>query len=103
MSRLVQHHRAIGRNENRATAGSSAQAVRLRWSSSCVPVPPALARQQLTDTFPEPTALFAVVSLIQMWRSLQEKVAAMEAWLSEDTRRRRELIACARSRASARC
>lgn len=52
-----------------------------------------LTRQQLSDTFPEPTELFAVVSLIQMWRALQEKMAAMETWLAEDTRRRRELIA----------
>lgn len=52
-----------------------------------------LTRQQLTDTFPESTELFAVVSLIQTWRSLQEKVSAMEAWLAEDLRKRPDLIA----------
>lgn len=52
-----------------------------------------LTRQQLADTFPEPTELFAVVSLIQMWRGLQGKIAEMETWLTEDTRRRRELVA----------
>lgn len=52
-----------------------------------------LTRVQLADTFVDPTELFAVVSLIQAWRALQEKVAAMEAWLAEDTRRRPDLIA----------
>lgn len=52
-----------------------------------------LTRQQLTETFRDPTELFAVVSLIQMWRTLQAKVAEIETWLAEDTRRRRELIA----------
>lgn len=52
-----------------------------------------LTRQQLASTFVEPTELFAVVSLLQAWRALQEKVAAMEAWLTEDTRRRTDLIA----------
>lgn len=52
-----------------------------------------LTRQQLTETFAEPTELFAVVSLIQMWRTLQAKVAEIETWLAEDTRHRRELIA----------
>lgn len=52
-----------------------------------------LTRVQLAETFIDPTELFAVVSLIQAWRALQEKVAAMEAWLAEDTRRRPDLIA----------
>lgn len=52
-----------------------------------------LTRQQLTDAFPDSTELFAVVSLIQMWRSLQEKVSAMETWLAEDLRKRPDLIA----------
>ena len=52
-----------------------------------------LTRQQLTETFPEPTELFAVVSLIQTWRALQEKVSAMETWLAEDLRKRPDLIA----------
>jgi transposase len=52
-----------------------------------------LTHQQLSDAFPEPTELFAVVTLIQTWRALQEKMAAMETWLAEDTRRRSELIA----------
>lgn len=52
-----------------------------------------LTRQQLADTFPEPTELFAVVSLIQMWRGLQGKIAEMETWLAEDTRGRRDLMA----------
>lgn len=52
-----------------------------------------LTRVQLADTFVDPTELFAVVSLIQAWRALQEKVAAMETWLAEDTRRRPDLIA----------
>lgn len=52
-----------------------------------------LTRTRLADTFVDPTELFAVVSLIQAWRALQEKVAAMEAWLAEDTRRRPDLIA----------
>ena len=52
-----------------------------------------LTRKQLADTFPEPTELFAVVSLIQMWRGLQGKIAEMETWLTEDTRRRPELTA----------
>lgn len=52
-----------------------------------------LTRRQLAETFSEPTELFAVVSLIQAWRALQEKIAAMEAWLAEDTRRRADLIA----------
>jgi transposase len=52
-----------------------------------------LTHRQLSDAFPEPTELFAVVTLIQTWRALQEKMAAMETWLAEDTRRRSELIA----------
>ena len=52
-----------------------------------------LTRRQLSDTFREPTELFAVVSLLQAWRSLQEKAAAMEAWLAEDLRRRHDLVA----------
>lgn len=52
-----------------------------------------LTRQQLADTFVEPTELFAVVNLLQVWRTLQEKIAAMETWLAEDTRRRPDLIA----------
>ncbi len=52
-----------------------------------------LTRQQLADTFTEPTELFAVASLLQIWRTLQEKIAAMETWLTEDLRRRRDLIA----------
>lgn len=52
-----------------------------------------LTRQQLTGTFADPTELFAVVSLIQVWRAVQERGAAMEAWLTEDTRRRPDLIA----------
>lgn len=52
-----------------------------------------LTRRQLADTFVESTELFAVVSLVQTWRALQEKIAAMEAWLAEDTRRRPDLIA----------
>lgn len=52
-----------------------------------------LTRTRLADTFVDPTELFAVVSLIQAWRALQEKVAAIEAWLAEDTRRRPDLIA----------
>ena len=52
-----------------------------------------LTRTRLADTFVDPTELFAVVSLIQAWHALQEKVAAMEAWLTEDTRRRPDLIA----------
>lgn len=52
-----------------------------------------LTRAQLANTFVDPTELFAVVSLIQAWRALQEKVAAIEAWLAEDTRRSDDLIA----------
>ena len=34
-----------------------------------------------------------MVSLIQTWRALQEKVSAMETWLAEDLRKRPDLIA----------
>lgn len=52
-----------------------------------------LTRQQLAATFVEPTELFAVASLIQAWRALQEKSTAMEQWLTEDLRRRHDLVA----------
>jgi len=52
-----------------------------------------LTRRQLADTFGEPTELFAVVSLLQAWRALQEKITAMDAWLAEDTARRPDVIA----------
>lgn len=52
-----------------------------------------LTRRQIADTFADPTELFAVVTLLQAWRSLQERIAAMEAWLVEDTRRRGDLLA----------
>lgn len=52
-----------------------------------------LTRDQLAETFVDPTELFAVVSLLQAWRAQQEKIAAMETWLQEDTRRRPDLIA----------
>jgi len=52
-----------------------------------------LTRRQLADTFTEPTELFAVVSLLQAWRALREKITAMDAWLAEDTARRPDLVA----------
>ncbi|WP_147654169.1 IS110 family transposase [Vulcaniibacterium gelatinicum] len=52
-----------------------------------------LTRSQLSQTFRDPTELFAVVSLLQAWRSLQEKAHAMEEWLAEDLRRRSDLVA----------
>jgi transposase len=52
-----------------------------------------LTAAQLETTFVDPTELFAVVNLLQAWRHLQERVAAIQAWLEEDLRQRPELIA----------
>jgi transposase len=50
-----------------------------------------LTRKQLNATFVEPTELFAVLNLLQAWRTLQDRIAAMEEWLTDDTRGRADL------------
>jgi transposase len=48
--------------------------------------------EQLKTTFADPTELFAVLNLVQAWRTLQDRIAEMEAWLTDEMRRDARLI-----------
>ena len=48
--------------------------------------------EQLKTTFVDPTELFAVLNLVQAWRTLQDRSEEMEAWLTDDMRRDARLI-----------
>jgi transposase len=52
-----------------------------------------LTIEHVKTTFVEPTELFAVLSLLQAWRTLQDRIGEMEAWLTDDMRRDARLIA----------
>lgn len=63
------------------TSGQQLSANRLRQ----------LTGDQLKTTFADPTELFAVLNLLHAWRTLQDRIAAMEDWLTSDTRGRADL------------
>jgi transposase len=50
-----------------------------------------MTMKQLKTTFADPTEQFAVANLLQAWRTLQDRVASMEDWLTSDTRGRADL------------
>ncbi len=52
-----------------------------------------LTRKQLEATFPDETERFAVLNLLQAWKTLQDRIGSMEAWLTDDTRGRSDLRA----------
>jgi transposase len=50
-----------------------------------------ITRKQLDETFPDATEQFAVLNLLQAWRTLQDRSATMEQWLTDDMRGRADL------------
>lgn len=50
-----------------------------------------LTKKQLDETFVDATERFAVLNLLQAWRTLQDRIASMEDWLTRDMRGRADL------------